>query len=411
MPKTFDLVILGGGASGLTSAIQSSKKGFSTLLVDHNKSVGQKLCIAGGGFGNVTNRNISYQNYHGENQHFSKSILTRYDSEFIQKFICDFGFELEEREHGQLFLTKPAKQLRDAMLQCAILQGTKLALNENIIAVEKEQNNDCFIVKLEHTEIYAKKLIIALGSPAYPQIGGSSKGVELLKSFGHKIIPFKPVLTPFVMPDNWELKGLQGISLPVKIKIDTRLLPKKEQALHKEYHTDLLFTHNGISGPACLQISLKWKSEMAILINFLPSQNILELISQERDSSQTTKKRQGTQKTLNFLAKLLPQRLVEQLIDTSIAHKKIAELSKNEINILTQRIHAYQANPSSCLGMKKAEAATGGADTKYFSSQTLESKIVSSLYACGEILDVTGELGGYNLHWAFACGFAATEFL
>ena len=389
MQKNFDIIILGAGVSGLAAAISAGQKGAHALIIDHADKAGCKLCIAGGGFANVSNRKISHLNYLGSNPHFCKSVLAGFGGAYIEEFINDFGFDFEEREHGQLFLKRPAPELRNAMLDKALASGAQVLLEQQVSSVSHSEGNTTgFTVNTDKHQFFAPKLLLALGSPAWPQCGATSFGAELLKKFGHKVIPFRPALVPLIMPPAWPLHGLQGISLPARLSI----VGKKAG-----YHLDLLFTHKGISGPAALQISSHWQAGDILEIDFLPARPLKDLLQRARDKG-------GSQKLSNFCGGLLPQRLCQHLLPAKLLDTRLAELPARALLEIESSVHRHQVIPSGNEGMRRAEAALGGADTGQFSSKDLQSKLLPGLYCAGELLDVTGELGGYNIHWALAGG-------
>lgn len=391
MQKSFDLIILGAGVSGLAAAVAAGQNGVSVLVIDHADKAGRKLCIAGGGYANMSNRQVSHLNYLGNNPHFCKSILAGFTVTQLEEFIDDLEFDLEERDHGQLFLTRPAPELRNAMLDKALATGAKIFLEQRIISVSHDQDNPAgFTVTTDKDRYVAPKLLLALGSPAWPQCGASSFGAELLKKFGHKVIPFRPALVPLIMPSSWPLHGLQGISLPVRVSIEGKKV---------SYHLDLLFTHKGISGPAALQISSHWQTGETLEIDFLPGRQFKDLLQRARDKG-------GAQKLSNFCVGLLPQRLCQKLLPAKFMETRLAELPARALLEIENAIHRHQVIPSGNEGMRRAEAAIGGADTGQFASKDLQSKLLPGLYCAGELLDVTGELGGYNIHWALAGGLA-----
>lgn len=392
------MIILGAGVAGLSAAIAAGQQGAGALLIDHADKAGRKLCIAGGGFANASNRHINSLNYLGGNPHFCKSVLSRFDASRIEEFINSLGFSFTEREHGRLFLRRPASELRDAMLDNALANGARLLPGQRLRSVSRntEQSGDSsggFTVSTDQHQAFAPKLLLALGSPAWPQCGASGAGAEILKKFGHKVIPFRPALAPLIMPPTWPLHGLQGISLPVRVGI-----AGKKAA----YQLDLLFTHKGISGPAALQISSHWQPGDILEIDFLPGRPVSELLRQARDKG-------GAQKLANFSNGLLPQRLCRQLLPAKFMDLRLAELPARAMVEIESAVHRHKAIPSGNEGMRRAEAALGGADTGQFSSRDLQSKLAPGLYCAGELLDVTGELGGYNIHWALASGLTVGE--
>ncbi|SIN69402.1 BaiN/RdsA family NAD(P)/FAD-dependent oxidoreductase [Halodesulfovibrio marinisediminis] len=381
-----DVIILGAGASGLWAALTAAKRGRKVLVVDHARKAGRKILIAGGGKCNFTNIDISPANYHCKNKHFSKSALARFTPWHMVEYLSLHNIPWEEREHSQLFCTRSAADITDALYNDCLEQDVRFIFSDQITNVQK--NNDLFEVKLTNSLHRAHSLIVALGGSAWPQVGATDAGYKIARQFGHKIIPTFPALVPLMMPSNWKLKNLSGIALPVSICCNS-----------KKYTENMLFTHKGISGPVVLQISAHWKKGDAIEIDFLPYANLNDIL-EEAGSKPLLK---------TVLNRNFPERLVSALIPKEIGEKQIAQLSKKDLQLLHSCIHAFTIVPTGTEGMKKAEATGGGVDTDDVSSKTMESKLCKGLYFTGEVLDVLGDLGGFNLHWAWASGNAAGE--
>ena len=240
-----------------------------------------------------------------------------------------------------------------------------------------------FILECSQTSL----MLIALGSPAWPQIGASDFGLQLARRWGHRTVPVRPVLTPLLMSEDWPLHGLSGISLPVRVSVASR-----------SFEQDMLFTHKGLSGPAILQASCFWRKDMPLAIDFMPHIEVKALMHAPEH---------GKMLVRGLLGRYLPDRLAERLIPEALARRKVAETGKRDRDALSVAIHAHTVIPMRGEGLAKAEAAAGGVDTDGVNPDTLESRLRPGLFFAGEVLDVTGLLGGYNLHWAWACGLAA----
>ena len=439
---TFDVIILGAGASGLMCASVAAGRGKSALLIDHSAKAGRKLSITGGGKCNLTNRIVRPRDYAGENPHFCRSALSRFTPEDMLDLAREAGIELEEREQGQLFCKRSAKDLVNFLVRRCEQRGCRLLFEEHILAVESaapgehdkrpspakesmepgETDGNApiahtapdgararFRVRTRSGEYAARSLVIAMGSPAWPQVGASGRGYELARAFGHRIVPIRPALVALVMPADWPLGGLAGISSPASIQVlpppetpDTRGKRKKAEdaGILAADKLSLLFTHTGISGPAALQASLYWRKGCRLVIDFLPDFAPTDLL----DDAAT-----GKFLCRSLLRKRLPDRLADALLPADLADKKVAELPRRERERLCALFKAHEVSPVGSEGFARAEAAAGGVSTEEVSSRSMESSRVSGLFFCGEILDVTGRLGGYNLHWAFASGLAAGE--
>ena len=383
-----DVIILGAGASGLWCALTAARRGRNVLVIDHARKAGRKILIAGGGKCNFTNIDLSAANYHCRNKHFTKSALARFTPWHMVEYLSTHGIPWEEREHSQLFCTRSAEDITDAMYTDCTENNVQFAFREEITSVTK--NNDDFLITTPTGTYTAPSVVIALGGSAWPQVGATDLGYRLARKFGHKIIPTYPALVPLMMPSNWRLNNLSGIALPVTIKCN-----------NKQFTENMLFTHKGISGPVVLQISAHWKKDDEIVIDLLPSNDIDDLLDKA-----------GSKPLLKtVLNRHLPERLATALIPNALGEKQIAQLSKKDLHTLRNAVHAFSVIPTGTEGMKKAEATGGGVDTDTVSSKTMESKLCKGLYFTGEVLDVVGDLGGFNLHWAWASGNAAGEFV
>ncbi|MDL2267752.1 NAD(P)/FAD-dependent oxidoreductase [Desulfovibrio sp. OttesenSCG-928-G15] len=444
--KLYDTIVLGAGASGLWCAAKAAQYGKAVLILDRAAKPGIKLTLSGGGKCNLTNRDISPRFYYGNNPDFCRSALSRLRPEELLLLLDKAGIAWEEREHGQLFCLRSAKDVRTLLVRQCEAAGCVFYLDEHITEVRaltgnmygetpaagmESQKNPAscihesetaggtivtaeppsaasrFLIRTVNAQFFSRNLVVATGGPAWPQCGASGFGYEIARSFGHRILPIRPALTGLCMPDSWAFAGLSGISLPASITVAPKppdspsheLRQKPVQAAHA---LPLLFTHNGISGPAALQASLYWTAHRPLVIDFLPDQSILELLNEP-----------GSGKLLcrNLLKRHFPERLCAAIIPTSVGNKKTAELNKNERQVMAKAVHAHTVVPVGTEGFAKAEVTAGGIDTAEVSSKTMESKRQAGLFFCGEVLDVTGRLGGYNLHWAFASGNAAGEYL
>ncbi len=380
--KSYELIILGAGASALMLASQLCKKGVKDIvIIDHNPQVGMKIKVSGGGKCNVTNEEVSENNYLGEHQ-FVKSVLNKYTPSDLLSFLKDRGVVPKVRSFGQYFCKKSADEVIDVLKKDA--ECSKLMLSHKIQSVSKDE--DVYIVNTDKEKFSSKHLVVATGSSAYPQVGGSDIGLTLAKSLEHKVEIFSPVLVGWtVQKDQFWMKELSGISTWASIDVG-----------HKKLSGDLLFAHKGISGPAVLSASLYWKKGL-VHIDFLPDTQLKDLL---RDGKKQVSSQLG-----------LSKRLVKGLLQAiDFTDKPVSKLSALEWETLAL-LKAYPMSPAGTFGLKKAEACRGGVDTSEISSDTMQSKRHQNLYFIGEVIDVTGELGGYNFQWAFASAVVCAKAL
>lgn len=381
-PKKYDVIIIGAGAAGLALNYQLSGSGLDVLLLERQNRAGRKLLISGGGKCNVTNLNVDCFNYLGQNSQFCEHALACLPPSEILDFLDEHRLSWEEREHGQIFLKRGAHELRDLLVRLGKEQGGAPLLGAEVVAVNK--STDGFDVKTANGRFAASKLVIAAGGPAWPACGANGSGFDMANSFGHTIIPPSPALTPLSMPKEWPFKELSGINPFVRIST--------LKADAKSYALPLMITHQGISGPAALQIS-GWLAEgEEIVIDWLPGENCEDLFNEP-----------GAGKLLlfNLLSRKLPARLVRAIVAEEIGFIKVAELSRKIRENVTNCVHNYRVAPI-FPDFSRAEACRGGVSTVEIDPYSMESLLIPNLYFAGEIMDVCGELGGYNLHWAWA---------
>jgi predicted Rossmann fold flavoprotein len=383
-----DIVIIGAGASGMMAAHFCSLGGKEVYLLDHNKQVGRKILISGGGKCNFTNLYGSDpKDYYCENPHFVRSALSRYSPwEFIE-LIQKHQIPYEERLHGQLFCKNSAKDINKVLLSQIQKPNIHLKLNEKDLVVEIL--DDGFIVQNNNLNIFTPKLVIATGGIVLPQIGASDFGYVLAKKVGHKIIPTTPALVPFKIEGFADLAGNAFIA---GITCNGHYVAE-----------NVLFTHKGLSGPGILKTSLFWNHGDSIEVDWHPSVRFKDMI----------KSSPGNIRVDNMLKKYLPNSFVDLFFnrikeDPSLY---ISRLSNKMIENINRELHSMQLKPSNTEGFRKAEVTRGGICTSLISSKTLESKLQSGLHFIGEVLDVTGQLGGHNFQWCWASANAVGEAL
>ena len=408
-PDFFDVIILGAGASGLSCSIAAAARGKSVLLIDHAAKPGRKMLIAGGGKCNLTNKNVSTEDYAGENPLFCRSALSRFTPETFLVELEQARVALEEREEGQIFCARSAKDLVNYFVRQSNELGCRFAMEEKIRSVAplpfilehgSEKANAAsstgFGVTTDKGRYCAPSLVIATGGPAYSSVGATGIGYTLARQFGHEVARIRPALTGLILPAGSALTKLSGLSLRVNLSLYGNASPIRQVSRN----LPLLFTHKGLSGPTALQASLFWQTGMRLQINFMPEQSLEELLQSPGA---------GKSLVLNLLKKRLPDRLAEVIVPKGLAQKKSAELSREQRKELHATLHEHHLAPVGVEGFARAEVTAGGVSTAQVSSRTMESALQEGLFFCGEVLDVTGRLGGYNLHWAFASGKAAGE--
>jgi predicted Rossmann fold flavoprotein len=375
--SNFDIVIIGAGASGLMCATQIKNK--RVTIIDSNTSIGKKIEISGGGKCNVTNKNVTSNNYLGDNSFIDKCFC-KYSNKNLLNLLKDNNIALQQREHGQLFCKNSAKDIT-TLLGDSI--DAKYFLSHTLKSITKDKN---FIIKTDKKEITADYVVVATGGASYKSIGASEIGFDIASEFGHTINRISPALVGFtVQKEQFWFKALSGIAIKSKVKVQD-----------KEFTENILFTHKGISGPAILSTSLYW-SKGEIVIDFLPNIDIQSLLSKS-----------STKSINNTLP--LPKRFINEFLKSqNIENKSINKLKKDEIEKIVT-LKEYKLSPAGNFGYTKAEATKGGISTDEI-DENFESKIVPKMFFVGEVLDVTGELGGYNFQWAFSSGNICGNYL
>lgn len=386
--QTCDAIILGAGASGLFCALTAARRGLAVALVDNSPRPARKLRISGGGKGNFTNLSVEPGNYLCANPHFVKSALARLTPWDVIDFFTAHGVTYEERDHGRLFTMEGAPRLAGILAeQCGRL-GAAFHLGRPIEAVE---GPGPFRVRAGGVALESARLVIALGGPSWPQAGGTDLAYSLARRFGLAVTPTRPGLVGLALPKKRlaMCRDLAGNSLPATVSCG-----------NARFTDALLFTHTGLSGPAVLQISSRWREGRPVVIDFLPSAPLAELVEANRSSNILFR---------NLLGRVLPKRLPGHLLPEGVLQTPVSQLSAEQIAEAAEAVHGFAVTPSGTEGPARAEVTVGGVDTDGISSKTFEAKDVPGLHVIGEALDVTGDLGGYNLHWAFASGAACGE--
>lgn len=387
-PTHCDAIILGAGASGLFCAMRAAERGLRVAVIDHADKPARKVRVSGGGKCNFTNLDVSPANYLCANPHFVKSALARLSPWEVVDFFTGHGVTHEQREHSQLFTLTGAGHLAGILVDRCHKLGVTLLLGRKIEAVDRPGP---FRVSTGGEIIKADALVVALGGPSWPQVGATDLGFRLARQFGLEVVRPRPGLVPLTLApgDRERFAPLAGNALPVTIGCGS-----------VRFTDPLLFTHKGFSGPAVLQISSFWRDGETLTIDFLPHGRVADLIETNRASTMQL----GT-----LLGQALPKRLVPVILAESLAATEISQLSKRQMEDAAGRVHRFRITPAGTEGYAKAEVTVGGVDTAHISSKTFECSTVPGLYIIGETLDVTGHLGGYNLHWAFASAAACAQ--
>lgn len=385
-----DVLIIGGGAAGLMCASTAGYRGKKVIVLEGSNRCGKKILMSGGGRCNFTNTGTCPKNFLSQNPHFCKSALARYSPNDFIELVERHTIAYHEKELGQLFCDESSKQIVKMLLDECEWAAVEINTDCQIESIER---SDCFVVRSNHGIIFADKLVIASGGLSIPSMGASSFGYELAKQFGHTIIATRAGLVPFTLSGKplEQYSQLAGLSLPVKLKTSTI-----------EFSNALLFTHRGLSGPAVLQASSYWQLGQPIEINLLPDIDAGEHF--------ITLQQQGHKAELKtVLSELLPKRLAQLLCTDFFSNNAINQYKHNELKEIAYALQHWTLTPSGTEGYRTAEVTLGGVNTDEISSSTFESKLCPNLYFIGEVLDVTGHLGGYNFQWAWACATAAGQ--
>ncbi|MBI3556016.1 MAG: NAD(P)/FAD-dependent oxidoreductase [Deltaproteobacteria bacterium] len=393
--SSYDVVILGAGGAGMMCAIQAAGRGRRVALLDHVGKVGGKILISGGGRCNFTNRDVSWKNYVSSNEHFCKSALSRFTPEDFIKMVQDHGILFHERKHGQLFCDSSAQQIIDMLFEKCGQAGARFFLGHNITAVKKSDADAGYVVATDKGDFLAQSVVVATGGLSIPKIGATGFGYELAKQFGLRLVERAPALDGFTFgeSDRCKLEGFAGIALDSIVTCNGI-----------SFQENLLFTHVGLSGPVALQGSLHWYPGDEVAINFIPALSREELLKWFAD-------RKGQKGELkNMMVELLPKRLAERFCELYLpAGVNLANLPKKDLELFCGALQSWTFVPAGTVGYGKAEVTRGGVNTDELSSKTLEAKKAPGLYFIGEVVDVTGWLGGFNFQWAWASGWAAGQ--
>lgn len=406
-PATYDVVILGAGAAGLFCAIQAAKRGLSVLVLEKANKVGKKILMSGGGRCNFTNHFVEADNFISENPHFCKSALKQFTNWDFIALVEQYGIDYEERKHGQLFCEHSAKDILNMLLQECDLADVAIKTRcevENIVSMDSSAGSALagkhsrYKVDLmqedEAVVLECHSLVVATGALSIPTLGGSGMGYDIAEQFSIPLLPCRAGLVPFTFSDFLKpvCDRLSGLALEIGIRCG-----------EQSFRENMLFTHRGISGPAVLQISNYWMPGDDIIVDLLPEENVAQWLL-------SMKTEQGKSLLKTVLSQFFSKSLVRELqtlwwpnqVDTPLA-----EFSDKELKQIGEQFNHWRIKPSGTEGYRTAEVTLGGVDTDAISSKTMEVKNQPGLFFVGEVLDVTGHLGGYNFQWAWSSGYTA----
>jgi predicted Rossmann fold flavoprotein len=409
----FDAIVIGAGAAGMMCAAQAGQRGRRVLLIDHTTRIGERIRISGGGRCNFTNKDVKPENFLSRNPHFVRSALAQFSAQDFIRMVERHHIAYHEKTLGQLFCDDSAIQIIDMLkTECATGDVT-WAQPCAVTHVEKTTDNR-FLIETDRGAFTSQSMVVATGGLAIPKLGATPFGYRLAEQFGLPIIPPHPALVPLALaPEEGEpLQAFTGNSLDVIAECPNSTFGKGHKNAHKagqnvRFRENLLFTHRGLSGPAILQVSSYWQSQQysaekkqPIRLNLLPDLDVPAWLQENRPSKRTL---------AQLLADYWPKRIAQEWTAARGWTKPMAEHSNKDIAAINQALSEWEIMPSGTLGYAKAEVTLGGVDTRALSSSTMEAKDVPGLYFIGEVVDVTGWLGGYNFQWAWSSGWVAGQ--
>ena len=383
--------MIGAGAAGLMCAIESAKRNKKVLVLDHAKKIGEKIRISGGGRCNFTNLNTNPSKFISENPKFMISALNQYDQYDFIKFVESYKIKFHEKKLGQLFCDENSQQIISLLLsECEKYQ---VRINKEFIVEDIYHSNELYKVKSVNHLLSCQSLVIATGGLSIPKIGASKFGYDIAKQFGLNVISTSPALVPLTFNEDILkiCKELTGLSVDAIVSFGKTL-----------FQEGMLFTHRGLSGPSILQISSYWKLKHEIQVNLSPDIDVYEFLLQKKSAN-------SKQDVQSAISEIIPKRLSQIICDNLNVRGKIIDISNKLLNKLSLFINSWQLNPIGTEGYRTAEVTLGGVDTKEISSKTMMSVNYPGLFFIGEVVDVTGHLGGYNFQWAWSSAYVAGQ--
>lgn len=392
---SFDTVIIGAGAAGLFCASLAGQAGLSVLVLDNGKKAGRKILMSGGGRCNFTNMYIEPSAYLSDNPHFCKSALARYTQWDFIELVQKHHIAYHEKTLGQLFCDDSAQQIVDLLLAECHEGKVSIRLRSEVTQIEKTAEG--FTLLVGGKTITASSVVIASGGLSMPGLGATPFGYKIAQQFGLNVLPTRAGLVPFTLhkPQLEQLSPLSGVAIPAIVTAENGT----------QFKENILFTHRGLSGPAILQISSYWHAGENVSINLLPDTDLEGYLQEKRQA-------QPNQLLKNTLSRLLPKRFIEIMIENNqLPDTSLAQLSNERITQITTLLQAWLVLPNGTEGYRTAEVTLGGVDTRNLSSKTMEATKITGLYFIGEVVDVTGWLGGYNFQWAWSSAYACAQAL
>ena len=392
MSNKYDVIIIGAGAAGMMCAIESGKRGKSVLLVDHAAKIAEKIRISGGGRCNFTNINTNPKNFISQNPNFSISALNQYTPHDFIELIKKHNIAYHEKTLGQLFCDHKSQLIIDMLLsEC---NQANVKIKKSFVVDKVEKVNDDYIVINNNDKYFSKSLVIATGGLSIPKIGATDFGYKIASQFNLNIVETQPALVPLTFTDEILslCNELSGLSLNANISQG-----------NISFEEGMLFTHRGLSGPSILQISSYWSQGDSININLCPRDNLGEILQDKKNT-------RSKQNIISILCEFLPKRLVMIICDKNKFKGNISELSKQSLDKINNIINSWRVTPKGSEGYRTAEVTRGGVDTDEISSKTMMCRNHPGLFFIGEVVDVTGHLGGYNFQWAWSSGFVAGQY-
>jgi len=390
--EAYDVIIVGAGAAGMMSAIEAGKRGRKVLLVDHSKKIGEKIRISGGGRCNFTNIHTKPNKFISQNPKFVISALNQYTQNDFINLIKKHNIKFHEKKLGQLFCDESAQQIIDMLLlEC---EKANVVLKKEVIVDDVGKKDEGYFLTTNSNQYIANSLIIATGGLSIPKIGASNFGYKVAKKFDLDIVETLPALVPLTFSEKIlaKCKELAGLSVEAVVSFKKTF-----------FEEGMLFTHRGLSGPSVLQISSYWKLGDNININLAPKLNLFQSLE--------SKKKLEPKKDINLIiSEILPKRLAQIICKENEVSGNICELSSKKIKQLSDAINSWAINPTGSEGYRTAEVTLGGVNTNELSSKTMMVKKHPGLFFIGEVVDVTGHLGGYNFQWAWSSGFVAGQY-
>ena len=391
MGKHIEIIIIGAGAAGMFCALHAARRGRSVIVIDHARKPGEKIRISGGGRCNFTNLHTAPENFLSANKHFARSALKRYTQFDFIEMIDAAGIEWHEKTLGQLFCDGSARQIVDMLVQGMANAGAELRLGQTVQSVE--QRDGRYVVETDAGPLTSDKLVIATGGKSIPKMGATGFGYQIAQQFDLQLVPTRAALVPLVFTDNDldMFKEMAGLSLDVRV-----------MGGGASFREGLLFTHRGLSGPSILQVSSYWDEGDDIVVDLLPGGDLATALKDR-------KQRSGKVSLTKAIAEHIPKKLAHGFVGQD--QRNLADLKDQEIESIAHTLSHWRLKPSGSEGYRTAEVTLGGVSTQALDSRTMEAKSQPGLYFIGEVVDVTGWLGGYNFQWAWSSGWAAAQAL